>query len=398
MIFRKAHLCYVFVLPTLIVFNCLIVATDGSLFSNSRKRDNPSSSDNNDKDAWTFTKSRERGGKGSLKRSDDKPSDRIGIIKFHRKVASTVQTFVQKIVHGGVSIVRLSKRSYKRISDPLLLWTIELLQSIQDHLIDKVHNNHDLVPSSPTTVTTSDPPAVQSMSSSIYDSVSNYFVSNTDANGNSTNTTKSNSKSNVDMSVTLRTANSKKIITDNDFAETKTREHKEEVSKEEVIASQPQQQQLVKDVNDTDKVSTLTTDTHRKSASILPTKSSSKASLLNNVNKVKTKPKSSTKSSSNGLDSTSELLKQHKEDDENAVITETSYLGSLLPPMMASIAFMTAGTMTYIWNGGLMEAATSLVDYFWGVSENHDNISDASATSTVDRSASIAVPVTPDKF
>jgi hypothetical protein len=271
----------------------------------------------------------------------------IQVIEYHHVVVEYIRGYIRKMTNGIRTVVRFTKRQYKRTIDTILLWTINLLQSIQNRLKQSVYENEPIT----------DVPTM----SSIYDSVSSVMYSSKDP-------TDSQPKKDAPAPVKRKAAAST----------SGTNAEKKQSSK----------------ASTTTPTTTATTPGTLRSGKNLP-KAASTASL---------KKKSATggvggKKSAFGSSTTTKhaaLL----DNDENITAPVTSYLGSLFPTLVTGLVFATAGSMVgYLWNGDWTEAASAAYGYFLGDEQSDGTTATGEETQQQeDAFASTAAPITPEKY
>lgn len=279
-------------------------------------------------------------------------------VKKQRRLLSIPGFVITKLSTGGVAMFRFTRRQYKTVVDSTLVWTIGVLQSIQDRLNKSIDNNKIHEDNNPST-------------EQKQETKSNIVV------------TPSNNKSSVPAN-----QNDEPIVV---------------VVKHEKVVEETNTPQ------DKTTAATIGSPATLRSGSILPKSSSTASSMLHNNNNSKNKNKlkaivdktgtaSASSSSSSVFDAAAApphaIILDHDNDDDTVLDPEPSYLGSFFPTLMTGLVFATAGTMSYLWNGDWTETASSVASYFWGTAE--DATTDDIGGGTLDSSS--AIPVTPDKY
>ena len=291
-----------------------------------------------------------------------------------RRLLSIPGIVITKLSTGGVAMFRFTRRQYKTVVDSTLVWTIGVLQSIQDRLNKSIENNKIYEDDNNSTEQKQ-----ESSTSSSNDDDTSKKVSSSDTNViNPENTMTASATTNITNTAAVSTSNKKSV------EETNTHQDKTTAA-------------------------TIGSPATLRSGSILPKSSSTASSMLHNNNNSKNKNKlkaivdktgtaSASSSSSSVFDAAAApphaIILDHDHDEDTVLDPEPSYLGSFFPTLMTGLVFATAGTMSYLWNGDWTETASSVASYFWGTAE--DATTDDIGGGTLDSSS--AIPVTPDKY
>jgi len=291
-------------------------------------------------------------------RNEEEEATIDAAVKKQRRLLSIPGVVITKLSTGGVAMFRFTRRQYKTVVDSTLVWTIGVLQSIQDRLNKSIENNK------------------------IHED----------------NNTSTEQKQETKSNIVVAPSNDKSSVPANRNDEPIVVVVKHEKAVEETNTHQ-------------DKTTAATIGSPAatlRSGSILPKSSSTASSVLHNNNNSKNKNKlkaivdktgtaSASSSSSSVFDAPAApphaIILDHDSDEDTVLDPEPSYLGSFFPTLMTGLVFATAGTMSYLWNGDWTETASSVASYFWGTAEDATT---EDIGGTLDSSS--AIPVTPDKY
>ena len=267
------------------------------------------------------------------------------VIEYHHAIVESIGVIIRKMANGIRTVVRFTKRQYKRTIDTILLWTINVLQSIQNRLKQSVYENEPIT-------------EVPTMSS-IYDSVSSVMSSSQDP--------------------TVATSSGT------------TAEKKKQPSKASTTPTNNDAQKKTAKPATTTTTTTTTTPSALRSGKNLP-KATSTASL-------KKKSTTGVGGKKSAFDFSTTQHAAILDDDDNITVPATSYLGSLFPTLVTGLVFATAGSMVgFLWNGDWTEAASAVAGYFWSDEASDDTTTTGGETQQQDAFASTAAPITPEKY